>query len=153
MKLSLSDAARAAGIARSTLYRHIGKGRISLTIEPTGKRRIDTSELIRCYGDAVRIPATPATSRRVALERTGTYDGTSTKDTTEAELAQIRRLEVENELLRRRVTELESDKDRLFALVERQTLLLIGPGSRDEAGKQRKKRKKNKGKRRKKRKK
>jgi hypothetical protein len=42
-KLTISDAARVAGVARSTLHRAIKQGRLS--VDPDG--RIDTAELLR----------------------------------------------------------------------------------------------------------
>lgn len=48
--LSLSAAARAAGISRSTLHDHINTGRVSVQIDGRGRRTVDTSELLRAYG-------------------------------------------------------------------------------------------------------
>jgi excisionase family DNA binding protein len=57
-KLTISEAARVVGVARSTLHRAIQKGRISL--DPDG--RLDTAELLRCgytlQGFAQQGPAT-----------------------------------------------------------------------------------------------
>lgn len=49
------------GIARSTLLRHIKNGQISKTIGKDGKPSLDTSELLRVYGD-LKIPDTDNTS-------------------------------------------------------------------------------------------
>ena len=48
--LTLTQAAKTAGIARSTLYRAIRDGRISLVFQPNGSKGIDTSELQRVFG-------------------------------------------------------------------------------------------------------
>ena len=48
--LTLTQAAKTAGIARSTLYRAIQKGRISVVSQPNGSKGIDTSELQRVFG-------------------------------------------------------------------------------------------------------
>lgn len=50
MELSLSAAAKSAGISRSTLHDHIKTGKISVHISGQGRRTVDTSELLRVYG-------------------------------------------------------------------------------------------------------
>lgn len=47
--LNLSDAAKAAGVSRKTLYAHIDKGLVSVT-RKQGKRFIHVAELERHYG-------------------------------------------------------------------------------------------------------
>jgi len=52
-KLNLTQASKAVGISRNTLYNHIDEGKVSVeTTQKNGKdiRVIDTSELIRAYG-------------------------------------------------------------------------------------------------------
>ena len=55
MKVSISKAADMVGITRATLYRHIDKKGITKEQDEDGNPLIDTSELIRVYGDKVRI--------------------------------------------------------------------------------------------------
>ena len=56
MKLSISEAARAAGISRQHFYtKYINPGLISIDREIPDKPTIDTSELIRVFGN-VKIP-------------------------------------------------------------------------------------------------
>ena len=55
--LTPTQAAKAAGIGRSTLYRYLNEGKLSATQLPRGGRGIDTAELERVFGP---------------LERTGT---------------------------------------------------------------------------------
>ncbi len=50
VRLNLTEAAKAAKVSRSTLYRHIREGRISRTFNNNDEPEIDTSELIRVYG-------------------------------------------------------------------------------------------------------
>jgi len=50
-QVTISEAARRVGIARSTLLRHIKNGKVSKVIGKDGKPRLDTSELLRVYGD------------------------------------------------------------------------------------------------------
>ena len=48
--LTLTEAAKTAGIARSTLYRAIHNGHISVVSQSDGSKGIDTSELQRVFG-------------------------------------------------------------------------------------------------------
>lgn len=56
MQVSISMAAKMAGITRSTLYDHIKDKGISLIDANTKRPKIDVSELIRVYGDKVKLP-------------------------------------------------------------------------------------------------
>ncbi len=49
--LGINEAARAAGVARSTIQRKIKSGELSVTRSIDGTRGIDTSELIRVFGE------------------------------------------------------------------------------------------------------
>ena len=51
--LSLSEAATAAGIAKSTIWRAVKTGRVSASRTPMGTYQIDPAELFRVF------PATP----------------------------------------------------------------------------------------------
>lgn len=55
--LNLTDAAKAVGISRKTLYQHIDKGLVSVT-KRQGKRYLHVAELERHYG-SVTLPALP----------------------------------------------------------------------------------------------
>jgi len=57
--LNLSEAARRAGVARTTLYRHIKAGKVSATTMHDGTRGIELSELLRAYGDGSRAKGGP----------------------------------------------------------------------------------------------
>lgn len=61
MQLKISDAARAYGVARSTIYRNLRAGRISATRQGDGSQVIDLGELIRYWGEPPNPPhdATP----------------------------------------------------------------------------------------------
>lgn len=52
--ISINEAARKTGAARSTIQRAIKNGRLSLTTQPDGTKGIDTSELFRVFGDKPR---------------------------------------------------------------------------------------------------
>ena len=50
-KISITAAAKLAGVSRSTLYRtYIEKGLLSVSKDQKGKRCVDTSELLRVFG-------------------------------------------------------------------------------------------------------
>lgn len=48
--VSITEAAKLVRRNRSTLYRDIERGRLSKTITPEGETQIETSELLRTYG-------------------------------------------------------------------------------------------------------
>lgn len=51
-RVSISEAARLAGISRGSLYKtYIKKGVISVSSDSGGKKYIDTSELLRVFGE------------------------------------------------------------------------------------------------------
>ncbi|HMQ97186.1 MAG TPA: hypothetical protein PKC42_03760 [Candidatus Nanoperiomorbaceae bacterium] len=66
---SISAAARATGVDRTTIYRAIKSGRLSATTTTTGERGIDLAELLRVFGPLPQVlqdetvallhPATP----------------------------------------------------------------------------------------------
>jgi hypothetical protein len=69
--LSTNDAASVAGISRRSIQRAIKEGRLSATTDGDGNRVIDTSELIRVYGELRRVADEPATmTHSVATEVT-----------------------------------------------------------------------------------
>lgn len=50
-RVSISKAAKLAGISRASLYKtYLNKGVISVSRDSTGKKYIDTSELLRVFG-------------------------------------------------------------------------------------------------------
>jgi hypothetical protein len=56
--ISISEAAKLTKKSRRTLQRHIGAGKLSKTMTVTGEEGIDTSELIRAYGEFKSDPVT-----------------------------------------------------------------------------------------------
>jgi hypothetical protein len=49
--LSISEASRRWRLGRSNLYRAVKSGRLNLSARPDGSRGIDTSELVRVFGE------------------------------------------------------------------------------------------------------
>ncbi|HCI9526057.1 TPA: helix-turn-helix domain-containing protein [Klebsiella variicola] len=59
-KVSISEAARLAGISRPTIYKLMNSGQLNFTsVVKAGKtvKNIDTSELIRVFGTIANLPA------------------------------------------------------------------------------------------------
>lgn len=66
MLLTVTDAAAAAGVARSTLYRAIEAGEISRTPD----KRIDVTELVRVYGELQHLPSGEDAPAAVSVDET-----------------------------------------------------------------------------------
>jgi len=117
-QITVADAARRAGVQRSTIYRKAKKGGISLERGSDGSQRIDTAELYRVYPNASREPQPASAERQRSMQRI--HQGGSG-----AEINQLRR---ELETSKQRAHDLEGDKtdlrterDRLISIVESQT--------------------------------
>lgn len=50
-KVPISDALKLLDVSRSTLYRDIDNGKVSATSDESGKKVVDTAELVRVYGE------------------------------------------------------------------------------------------------------
>ena len=99
--LTLTQAAKTAGIARSTLYRAIHNGRISVVSQPNGNKSIDTSELQRVFGPLQR-----------TTKQTGQHDAPQDVALLQA---RIDALERENGLLR---DEIQASRERESKLLD-----------------------------------
>ena len=65
-KLNISQAARAVGVARITIQRHLKQGKLSFdTTDWQGHKLIDTSELTRVYGE-IKTDGAPSTEIRTS---------------------------------------------------------------------------------------
>ena len=106
--LTMTQAAQKAGISRSTLYRAIRTGRISVVSSPTGRRSIDMAELIRVFG-----PLQPDTMQK---EQSGTS----------SDIAVMRErcasLQREVEWLRADLADAKDERNRLLGLLETRLL-------------------------------
>ena len=117
--LTLTQAAKAARVARSTLYRAIRKGRLSVVFQPNGGKGIDTAELIRVFGP---------------LQETTEHEQQSNAHQDAALLrARIDALERENTLLRDEVQASRERESKLLDVVSRG--LLEGPKGKRRKGK------------------
>jgi len=111
--VSISEAARLTGKARSTLHKYIKQGRLSVTTDAaTGSKTIDTSELIRVFG---KIEATHGdTVTTVANVHQNTPSGEQS-------------LHLKLQLLQQENQHLKTEKELLLKNLEdvRQAMLLI----------------------------
>jgi hypothetical protein len=96
MKLSISEAARRAGVRRNTLYRKLEAGKISKETDAEGKPVIDLAELCRLYPHAATAPGRQPQGQNGAGESS------------------------EVNALRELVTVLKNDKDRLTGELEQE---------------------------------
>ena len=103
--LTIAQAARTVGVARSTIYAHLRAGKLSATRTPTGERRIDTSELARVYG-AVGPTTQPNVASPTLLDVALLQ-------------AKIEALETQNKLLRDEVQTSREEKAKLLDVISR----------------------------------
>lgn len=111
--VTISEAARLTGKARSTLQRHIKKGQISAKKDDNGHAQIDVAELERAYG-SLRSPdgnAPPATVEQAGANATHEID--------------VLQVQLRHE--RERREKAETENERLLKIVESQTRLLEAP--------------------------
>ena len=89
---SINEAARLVSRDRKTLYRAIKEGRLSATVDATGQKQVDTSELIRVFGE-LRTDGDKSRSRAaVPTPQRETPDTTARMALLEAELRHAREL-------------------------------------------------------------
>lgn len=103
-QVSIAEAAKLVKRNRQSLYRAINGGRLSVTQSVTGERQVDTSELIRVYGELSQISDSNVTV-------------TMLQDAT----PQIALLEMENRHLKERLAEKDrhlEDMRQSFRLLE-----------------------------------
>ena len=111
-KLSISEAARACGVARTTLQRAIRTGRLSLDTE----HRVDTSELLRAgyQVDAAALHAVMQRDHAVTPQNAAPLrSSTPQPDATQQELALLRQ---ERDMLQRENTRLVQQVEVLLTM-------------------------------------
>jgi Helix-turn-helix domain len=127
-KVNISQAAHMAGVSRPTIHKKINAGELSAE-KMDGKTLIDVSELERVFGTLVR-PDTPKPNRQdLHVE---------TPQVVTILQSEIERLQRELEVIRqerdseKRAREREeeahrAERERLYGIIEKQTLLLPTP--------------------------
>ncbi|EDH0053113.1 hypothetical protein CA110_23465 [Salmonella enterica subsp. enterica serovar Newport] len=111
--VTISEAARLTGKARSTLHKYIRQGKLSTTTDSeTGTKKVDTSELLRVFGNIQTTGGDMVTP--VAKQQQ------TTPDDTHALQVKLQLLEQENAHLKTEKALLEKNLDDV-----RQAMLLI----------------------------
>ena len=128
--LTPTQAAKAAGIGRSTLYRYLRNGKLSVTRLPKGGRGIDTAELERVFGP-LRQAGTPQDIPSEHGERAEGQPETSQKWGETHEFLRQQVLFLEQELVAAR-----EERNRLLTLLEQK--MLPEPASKRRKKKKRK---------------
>lgn len=126
-RVRLAQAARLAGVHRTTIFRAIQSGRLSVTTTHDGARRVDVAELERVFG-TLRSDATQPL-RTVAPQHPATsHSDASAADVVVVLRAQIQRLETDLERVRgdleRERSESHQWRERFYELSNKHTLLL-----------------------------
>jgi hypothetical protein len=101
---TLGQAAKAAGVSKTTMRRAIDRGRVSATRREDGSYEIDPAELQRAF------PAVPVTPR------SGNGSGTMARSVTPSDTGGLR---VEVEMLRERLAEKDATIDDLRQRLDR----------------------------------
>jgi hypothetical protein len=113
--VTISEAARLVGKDRRTVQRHVSRGKLSKVTRPGGSVGVDTSELVRVYGDlaaapvAVRQTAAAPQAAAGQCRTPATPDSGLADELREAE-ARAARAEGERDALRERVEELRESE-------------------------------------------
>ncbi|HEM8182475.1 TPA: DNA-binding protein [Providencia rettgeri] len=114
--VSISEAARLTGKARSTLHKYIKQGKLSTTTDQnTGNKSIETSELIRVFGKISNSPTTDS-------------DGVTNVSKLQQETPNTTQsLQIKLQLLEQENAHLKAEKELLSKNLEdiRQAMLLI----------------------------
>lgn len=99
--VSISEAARITGKARSTIQSYIKTGKLSKTTDShTGVLGVDTSELIRCFGQLITTPIGHVANEQISQKTTP-----DTTSITTGDISKITVLEKEIELLKKIIEE------------------------------------------------
>ena len=125
--LTFSQAIRAAGASRSTVYRYVKEGKLSATRLPNGRRGIDTAELERVFGPLQSWD----TSQTIAPKQSGTVKAQTGMFQERDEIVALLRQQVK--LLERELVDAKAEKAKLLGLLEQR--LLESAGKRRRKGK------------------
>lgn len=127
--VSISEAARLAGVGRATLYRRIDDGTISTVQNHDGSRGIDTSEILRVFGCLQATAETNAgRPAEVSRGQPETVSSAAFLSTDAGAMEEVQALKHQNQLLLANLTSarkaLDEARDREARLLEREERLL-----------------------------
>jgi transposase len=89
---SINEAAKLVGRSPKTIYRLVKQGFLSATLDENGKKQIDTSELLRVFGELRTGRETRENPETISMSRRETPDTTARMALLEAELRHAREL-------------------------------------------------------------
>lgn len=128
-QVTMSDAARLAGVSRQHLYRLIESGKVSVSMRPGGQKAIDTSELLRVFGE-LRSEAKTASSDSPSVSPAVAALQVETAHKVELLEAEIRHLRDALRASEARIQAAESMQEKLLGVVaSAQRLLEYRPAS------------------------
>lgn len=126
-KLNMTRAAKAAGIARGTLYKHIKEGRVTCEQNEKGEKVIDTAELLRVYGELRHPDTSSEQTEERANERHETPESVLLRE-------QITLLQKQVEDLRQDKQTSQKREEDLLTIIKQQQALLPPPQQPKKAG-------------------
>ena len=134
-KLNLTQAAKAAGIARGTLYRHIADGKVTCEQNGNGERVIDISKLLRVYKQLNSDGASQGDVQNDEIEQQETPRDVQIEQVLREQISFLDRqnadLRRDKEKAEEREEKKQAEVDRLTGIIEKQqTLLLPAPKKR-----------------------
>lgn len=134
-KLNLTQAAKAAGIARGTLYRHIADGKVTCEQNGNGERVIDISELLRVYKQLNSDGASQGDVQNPEIEQHETPRDVQIEQVLREQISFLDRqnadLRRDKEKAEEREEKKQAEVDRLTGIIDKQqTLLLPAPKKR-----------------------
>ena len=122
MKLTISEAARRAGVRRMTIYRKLEAGKLSKEADEDGKPVIDLAELARVYPHAVTDPdRNPEKSHDTPQTSAETAEVRELRALLEQERQERQRERADKDDV---IADLRQQRDRLLALHEADQRLL-----------------------------
>jgi DNA-binding transcriptional MerR regulator len=123
--LSISEAAKLAGIDRRTLQRQISRGILSVTTRSDGSRGIDPSELFRVYPDVRAAPMPQGMPQPMSQSAAG--QGAAMPQGAAALQSELKAAQDKIASLERLIDELQQDKVWFKQQVEQLQLRLLPP--------------------------
>ncbi len=99
-KVSVVEASKMAGVSRATFYRHITEKKISTAQDDKGNTVIDTSELVRVYGNKLR------TLEEIEKEEIDQLDDSETSQDSSSTL------KIQVDMLRERLKDFNEERER-----------------------------------------
>lgn len=112
--ISISEAAKRVGVARSTIYKKIRDGVLQEAARPNGSKGVDTDELRRVFGELQQPREKP--------------EPVSKMEKGQAETGQeVQLLQQQVNLLQQQLEACQRREQRLQALLEREQQMLPGP--------------------------